>query len=140
MRRIFLSAVIAGSAAAAVVALAFGVNWLLHSGAPDPPGCEPQVAIVQVEEEFTWPATTGVDFSAALGEVSFEVPEVSLSLADESTGDASAALEWSIPTISFPTWEERSNEDDSQENSYNPTGGDDHRLCRRNLLAGSRRT
>ena len=115
-------------ATAAAAAVLLAVMWFQQPAVPsDPPG--PHTPIVrddspaEAEEEeedegpLVWAVPSDVDPSLA-GEMDFTVPSVSILPASDGDG-----IEWTIPSISFPEFQERNTNDDEKEDVDDVGGG-----------------
>ena len=113
------------AAAAAIVILAVGYN----RPASDPPAPqqaarEKAIYIEPAKESVEWVVPTGLDVAVGAN-FSMDIPTFTMPAAN------AGGFEFTIPTISFPTIQQRSTENDSQESSHDDGSGDvDGRLAR----------
>jgi len=116
-RRLVLSAV-AAAAAAAVLILALGAHWTLTGSDPHPvqsdSSAEAPDGSARYGGEWTVPSGIGLSLS---GGVSLDIPSVSI-----PSAELFGRIEWDVPSITFPFTEERSDENESKDETDNPAG------------------
>ena len=108
------------AACAAAVLIAAGLTWLLPdpAGPVAPAGLEKTAASAPAEKEkdkkIVWSVPAGFNVSLA-GSISLELPSISM-----SPGDG-GGIEWAVPTIEFPSHEERSINNESSKLDSHPS-------------------